>query len=70
MKINLPMSLLTVMKDTKNGNNFLQITGNHNADTLSNIDFDKLIELAERGVLGKLVEIENDDGTHVEIFVE
>jgi transcriptional regulator with XRE-family HTH domain len=68
VNVNLPMALLTVLKDSDT--NFIEFTGDSNAKYLQSIDFDKLIALAEQGVLGKLVEIEDEDGTQVEIYVE
>lgn len=68
VNINLPMALLTIMKDS--GNSFLEFAGSSNTDMLNTIDFDQLISLAEKGVLGKLIEIESEDGSTVEIFVE
>lgn len=68
VNVNLPLALLSIMKDS--GNNFLEFAGSSNRDMLSQIDFDQLIALAEKGVLGKLVEVEDEDGATVEIFVE
>ena len=68
VNINLPMALLTILKDS--GNNLLEFTGSANMDIMNHIDFDRLIELAEKGVLGKLIEFEGENGERVEIFVE
>ena len=68
VNVNLPLALLSIMKDS--GNNFLEFGGSSNRDMLSQIDFDQLIALAEKGVLGKLVEVEDEAGATVEIFVE
>lgn len=67
VNINLPMALLTVLKNSESG--LLNFAGSSNTDYLKNIDFDQLITLAEQGVLGKLIEVEDND-TRVEIFVE
>lgn len=68
VNVNLPMALLTVLKDS--GSNLIEFTGDSGAKYLQGIDFNKLIALAEQGVLGKLVEIEEEDGAQVEIYVE
>lgn len=68
VNVNLPMALLTVLKNSDN--KLFEFSNDSSMKQLQNIDFDKLIALAEQGVLGKLVEIEDEDGTHVEIFVE
>ncbi len=65
VKLNLPFAILKVFAD--NGAQMPKINGK---DTLSGIDLKQIIELAERGVIGKLVEIETADGDRVEIVVE
>ena len=37
---------------------------------LRNVDLAKIIEMAERGALGKLIEVESADGDIVEVVVE
>lgn len=44
-----------------------QMSGN---DVLKEIDFEQLILMVEKGVIGKLVEVESTDGDIVEIVVE
>lgn len=69
VNVNLPLPLLDIFKDNKDA--FLQINDNTGTtQILNSIDFNKLIELAEKGILGKLIEIEGEDGETVEIFVE
>ena len=65
IKVNLPLTLLRVALEM--GMELPQISG---CDALQNIDFSKLIEMVERGVIGKLVDIESADGDIVEIVVE
>ena len=65
VRVNIPMSLVKMGLDM--GMNMPQVTGN---DVLKGIDFSKLIELAERGMIGKLVEVESAEGDVVEIVVE
>ena len=65
VRINLPLAILKMGVD--GGMNMPQING---SDPLKGIDFAQLIDMAEKGVLGKLVEVESANGDTVEIFVE
>lgn len=65
VRVNLPMSLVRV--GVEMGAGVPQISGN---SALKEIDFHKLFELVEQGVLGKIIEVESADGDHVEIYVE
>ncbi len=65
VRVNLPMALVRVALEM--GLEMPQISGN---DALKSIDFTKLVEMVERGVIGKLVEVESADGDIVEIVVE
>lgn len=66
VRVNLPMSLVKVGMEIG-----LDMSGSINGmDSLKNVDFSKLIELVERGAIGKLVEVESADGDIVEIVVE
>lgn len=66
VNINLPLVLLTIVKDL---DSLISVDNESVSNTIKGIDFNKLIELAEKGVIGKLVEIE-DEGTLVEVYVE
>lgn len=68
VSVNVPLALLKVFKDSREGMNNIKIGSSEISH--ENIDFDQLIKLAENGVLGKLVEIEGEDGETVEIYVE
>lgn len=69
VKVNLPMQLVKIALEV--GISIPQVNGN---DVLKNIDLPKLLkdilEMAERGLIGKLVEVESADGDTVEIVVE
>ena len=66
VRVNLPMSLVKVGLEIG-----LDMSGSINGmDSLKNVDFSKLIELVERGAIGKLVEVESANGDLVEIVVE
>lgn len=66
VNVNLPLVLLTIVKDL---DSLVSVDNESVSNTIKGIDFNKLIELAERGVIGKLVEIE-DEGTLVEVYVK
>lgn len=66
VRVNLPMSLVKVA---------LEIGVDFNAsmngsDVMKNLDLGKILELAERGAIGKLVEVESAEGDIVEVVVE
>lgn len=65
VRVNLPMPLIKVAIEM--GMSLPEINGN---DALKGIDFSKIIDLVEKGVIGKLVEVESADGDIVEIVVE
>lgn len=66
VNVNIPLVLLTIVKDL---DSLISVDNEMVSNTIKGIDFNKLIELAEKGVIGKLVEIE-DEGTLVEVYVE
>ena len=65
VNVNLPLALAKIFVDS--GVDMPQIQGK---DILSKIDFKQLFDLVERGVLGKIVDVESADGDNVEIWVE
>lgn len=66
VRVNLPMSLVKVGLEMG-----VDISGSVSGmDALKNVDMSKLIDLVERGLIGKLVEVESADGDIVEIVVE
>ena len=66
VRVNLPMSLVQVSLEI--GMDFAGAAGG--GDAVKNIDWQKIIDLVQRGVIGKLVEVESSDGGTVEIVVE
>ena len=66
VKVNLPMSLVKVAMEI--GVEF-NVSGT-GSDALKNVDLEKILQLVERGAIGKLVEIESADGDIVEVVVE
>lgn len=67
VKVNLPMSLLKVCMEVG-----VDIAPNFvdGVDALRNLDLAKIMDLVERGVIGKLVEVESAEGDVVEVVVE
>ena len=68
VKLNLPMPLVKVTLELG-----VDIVPNYiygDVCALKNLDFGKIMELADRGLIGKLVEIESADGDRVEVVVE
>ncbi len=68
VKVNLPMSLVKIGLEL--GINIAPNYCNGKIDVLKDIDLEKIMELAERGVIGKLVEVETADGDTLEVVVE
>lgn len=64
VKINLPMAL--VKMGLEMGMEMPQMSG---SEALKNVDLEQIVKLAEKGLMGKLVEIESSDGDIVEIMV-
>ena len=66
VRVNLPMSLVKVCLEMG-----IDMSGSVNGmESLKNLDLSKVLELAERGLIGKLVEVESADGDIVEVVVE
>lgn len=65
VKVNIPMSLVKVCMELG-----IEVNAPGNSEAMKSIDFDKIIELVERGAIGKLVEVETSDGDMVEVVVE
>lgn len=64
VKVNLPIPLVMIALET----GFTpKVDGR---DVLKDIDFKKIIEMVEQGIIGKIVEIESKEGDIVEIVVE
>lgn len=66
VKVNVPMSLVKVCMEL--GVDVAPSVGGR--ETMKNLDFEKIIDLVERGAIGKLVEVETSDGDTVEVVVE
>ena len=60
VNVNLPMSLVSVA--TKMGARF--------SPEIEDFDWSELMSTIEEGAIGKLIEVEDDEGQRVEVFVE
>lgn len=63
VKINLPLSIIKVLINDGN----LKIG---DGDIVSKLDFDLIFSLIDKGVIGKLVEVNSSNGDRVSVFVE
>lgn len=67
INVNLPMTLVKICLELGVDIVPNQVNG---MDSLRGIDLNKIMDLVERGAIGKLVEIESADGDIVEVVVE
>ncbi len=67
IKVNLPMTLVKIGLEMG-----VEIAPNYTKglDSLKNLNLKQIIDLAEQGALGKLVEMESADGDIIEVVVE
>lgn len=65
VKLKIPCALIQAAIEF--GMDLPQISGN---SALKTIDFQKLFEMVQKGVMGNLLEVETPDGDTVNIFVE
>lgn len=68
IRVNLPMSLVKLSMEI--GVNVVPHIGGENAEMLKSIDMEKVVQMVEHGLIGKLVEIESAAGDIVEVVVE
>ena len=67
--MNLPLSLVKICLET--GLSMPEVSGNKaTAEALSNIDWQQMFSLIEKGVIGELVSVQSADGDNVSIVVE
>ncbi len=66
VRVNLPMSLVKVAMEMG-----VDLSANMGSmDAMKSLDLSKIVELVERGMIGKLVEVESAEGDTVEVVVE
>lgn len=67
VRINLPLPLVKVCLEMG-----VDIMPNNTGgmETLRSVDLNKIMDMAEKGLIGKIVEVESADGDFVEVVVE
>lgn len=65
VRVNLPMALIQVAIEC--GIEMPQLSG---SEALKHIDWNQIMDMVSRGVIGNLIEVEDADGDIVRIFVE
>ena len=65
VRLNLPLELIQTAFDL--GISLPDISGK---DVLKNIDLKNILALADRGVVGNLLEIDSEDGAYVKIYID
>ena len=69
VRVNIPCALLKVAMDC--GMEMPVVSQNETVSSaFKNIDLAKIFEMAEKGAIGNLVEVESSDGDVISIFVE
>lgn len=66
VKVNLPMSLVKVAQEI----GVDLSAGIGGSEVLTKVDMGKIVEMVEKGMIGKIVEVESSDGDTVEVVVE
>lgn len=72
VRVNLPMTLVKVCLEigVDIGPGMAGMAGIDGMEGLKNLDMAKVMELVEKGLIGKLVEVESAEGDIVEVVVE
>ena len=68
VRVNLPMNLVKLCMEI--GVDVVPGLGNEKSQMLKSIDMNKVVEMVEKGLIGKLVEIESAEGDTIEVVVE
>ena len=68
VRVNLPMSLIKICMEI--GVDIVPNMSGDHAQMLKSIEMSKVVEMVEKGLIGRLVEIETADGDIVEVIVE
>ena len=67
VRVNLPMPLVKVCLEMGISIGNMSSSG---SEKLKDIDFSQIMDLAEKGVMGRLVEVETAEGDSVEVVIE
>ena len=66
IRLNLPMSLVKLSFDM----GYEVVTGINGMDAMKNINWSQIVNMAENGAIGKIIEVESSDGDLIEVTVE
>jgi len=69
INVKIPLTMLQLCLD-RDWLNIGRLSFNSNSGSLKGISFESIFEMAQQGVIGKLVEINSTEGEHVEITIE
>ncbi len=67
VNLNLPVALIEMLLKSDSLSEAISFNGKN---VFSSIDFKKMLTLVSLGVFGKILEIDSEDGDHVEIYIE
>ena len=66
LRVNLPMLLVKLSLEMG-----VEINpGINSFDAMKNMDWSQIVTMAEKGTIGKIVEMETDDGDTIEVVIE
>lgn len=68
VRVNLPMTLVKTCMEL--GMDVVPNMGGNNGELLKSVDLKKVVDMVEKGLIGKLVEVESADGDVVEVVIE
>lgn len=69
VRVNVPLTIIKVALECCVSPNIIGFSGEASS-ALNSIDFAKIIQLAESGMIGKILEVDSGEGTTIEIVVE
>ena len=68
IRVNLPMSLVKICMEI--GVDVVPNMSGDHAQMLKSVNMNKVVEMVEKGLIGKLVEVESAEGDIIEVVVE
>ena len=68
VRVNVPMTLVKVCMEI--GVDVVPGMAGEQGEKLKSIDLEKVVQMVEQGLIGKLVDIETSDGDYIEVVVE
>ena len=68
IRVNLPMILVKTCMEL--GMDVVPNMGGDSGELLKSVDLKKVVDMVEKGLIGKLVEVESADGDTIEVVIE